>query len=299
MGKEGKRGKKRKMGMRRKGNKRKNGKEAGRKGTGAGKEEDPYGKEVEAHEPYGKGLGPLLASHPAQLHFPSHSSRSRGTGPNFTAPLPALPTAPGSIPSQPLQPPQPPVGALPPCRSLCTANQGEQPDLEERGGNPFHSHTLTQLHLNFPGSAPRFEQRRSPCILPVPRCKSGMCQPAPTGARLPSRSPPSRHTWGMLLCLPPWDVGLLTPPHSPTFGRGGGGGGEEPCVPPPSHPASTGKSARQPAGRSREMSGSRALPHLGAGKTPPLPNPELVSPPRPVSRGEKHPVAGGRRDPFG
>lgn len=71
-------------------------------------------------------------------------------------------------------------------------------------------------------------------------------------------------------------------------------------MPPPSHPASMGKSmARQLVGRSREMSGSRALPHLGAGKTLPLPNPELISLPQRISHGEKHLVASGRHNPFG
>lgn len=47
------------------------------------------------------------------------------------------------------------------------------------------------------------------------------------------------------------------------------------------------------------MSGSRALPHLGAGKTLPLPNPELISLPQRISHGEKHLVASGRHNPFG
>lgn len=50
-----------------------------------------------------------------------------------------------------------------------------------------------------------------------------------------------------------------------------------------------------PAGQ--EMSGSPALPRLGAGKTPALPKPGLVSPPRPVPHGEKHLTAGGRHNP--
>lgn len=224
---------------------------------------------------------PLLTPHPAQLHFPSHSSPI--TQPHCQH----SPQDQDPSPS-PLQPPQPPVH--------CKPGRGK-PDFEGQGGKVFHSHALTKLHPSFQGFALCFEQRRSPCTLLVPGCKSGMLQPAPMGAWLPSSSSPSPHTWGMLPC-----------PPSP--GRGAPHAAAQPdlrqrrrrrtaCA-AASHPASTGKSAaRRPAGRSREMSGSRALPHLGAGKTPPLPKPELVSPPRLVSRGEKHLVAGGRRDPFG
>lgn len=218
---------------------------------------------------------PSCISHPTPAQLPS--------------PTASIPHRIRIHPLSPLQPPQHPVHCKP---------GGGKPDFEKQGGKVFHSHALTKLHPSFQGFALCFEQRRSPCTLLVPRCKLGMCQPAPMGARLPSSSSPSPHTWGMLPC-----------PPSP--GRGAPHAAAQPdlrqrrrrrrtaCA-AASHPASTGKSAaRRPAGRSREMSGSRALPHLGAGKTPPLPKPELVSPPRPVSRGEKHLVAGGRRDPFG
>lgn len=126
-----------------------------------------------------------------------------------------------------------------------------------------------------------------------------MCQPAPMGAGLPSSSSPSPHTWGMLPCPPSPGRGAPHAAAQPDLRQRRRRRRRTVCA-ATSHLASTGKSAaRRPAGRSREMSGSRALPHLGAGKTPPLPKPELVSPPRPVSHGEKHLVAGGRRDPFG
>lgn len=119
MGKQGKQGYKRKLG--RKGNKGNNGKGDRQEGDGVGKEEDPYGKEVEVHGACGKGL-----SSPGPAAFPIPLQ------PNYPAPLPAFPTGSGSIPSHHSSPHSTP----------CTANRGEESQTlrskEERFSTAMH-----------------------------------------------------------------------------------------------------------------------------------------------------------------
>lgn len=177
----------------RKGEKGKNG-----KGAGAGQEGDSHGKEEEAHGQHGKGLGPLLSSCPAQMHFPPQS-RPISQPRHQNSPQDRALSPPGHC-----SPHSPLWGHFHPANRFALQITGVKTDFEERGEKVFPQPRTDQTAPHF-FKAPNRRGAPAPSWVPrdVPasthRCSAAL-QLIPTPSYLGDAAVPP----------PPRDVGLLT-----------------------------------------------------------------------------------------